>query len=94
LLSDLLSQILSSKHSEDKVLDNPIQVLEYKKSLTTRAKWQTRIPWATVVDPSTDFSSSCCGTSCKDSSTLEVATGLSGRSSVCLSEKYKDVSKA
>ena len=30
MFSDLLCQILSPKNCQDKVLDNPIQVLEYK----------------------------------------------------------------
>jgi len=74
----LFGQILPTKHDQDKVLDDTTKVLEHKKSLTTREEWQSRIPRTIAVDPSTDFSTSCRDTSCKEESTLVAAEGLFG----------------
>ena len=46
-----------------------------------------RISWATAVDSSTGFSTSCRGTSSGIRSTLPAAAGFFGGSSACLSKK-------
>jgi hypothetical protein len=92
LLHDLLSQILPTKHGQDRVLDN--SNTRVQKILTTREEWQPKIPWATAVDPSTDISTSCRGISSCTRSTLAAAEGPFGQSSFCLSEKYKNISKS
>ena len=59
LLSVLLSQFLSPRHSQDKVLNNVIQVLEYKITYN-KDGLTARILWAIAVDPLVGFSTVDC----------------------------------